>query len=204
MADPAALAADAEAYETKHRSGPPRKRDDASRRAYDRQFSRVYRTSHPGRRRVLSAASRLKRNARMREYLKLWRRRTGRLVSPHVVRLRWARVPDEAVFHLLPTLGKLSRKPPTPTHPICAPHLRLTRLVCPFRNREPLLRCRDCEARRTAWEQMVSRPMPEPQPMRQSTPSRPQSSAIDAHPRLRETLRWVTFPIDGLSPPAPG
>lgn len=208
-ADPAADAAD---YRTRYKPGPPRKRTDESRRARDRAYSRAYGAEHPGRKRVRSPESRQRVNERMRTYLPAWRRRTGRCVSPNLVRVRWARVPGEAVFHLVPTLGGLSRRPPTPTHPICAPHLRLTKLVCPFRNRTPIVKCRDCVAARPAWEKLVaapssdyqSTPSPNDTAMHPRSAASPSRSAIDAHPRLRDALRFVSFSLDGLSPPGPG
>ncbi|GEM_PF-6908055 len=204
MATAASLAADAAEFGKRHAPGPPKKRSDESRRAYDRQFSRAYRASHPGRRHVLSAESRRRINARMKPYLREWRRRTGHVVSESVVRLTWARLPGEAVFHLVPTNRKFTARPPLPTHPICQPTARVTRLVRPFQNRTPVSQCRDCLAERARWERMLNATMPAPQTAPQTAQFRPPRSPIDAYPRLREALQGVSFPLDGLSPPSPG
>ena len=147
-ADPAALAADAVEFGLRFRPGPPMKRTDESRRSYDREYSREFRRAGRCKPRVLSEESRAKVRVRMRAYLPSWRRRTGRCLSEHIVRLTWARLPGEAVFHLVPTNRKFTERPPLPTHPICQPTARVTRLVCRFRNRTPILQCRDCIAER--------------------------------------------------------
>ncbi len=206
MATAAGIAADAVEHDLRFKSGPPRKRSKESRRARDRAYSRAYRTAHSDRRRVLSAESRRRRNHRMAGYLRWWRRRTGRCVSEHLVRLRWARVPDEVVFHLVPTLGKLSRKPPTPNHPICAMRARVTKLICPFRCQTPISRCPDCVAARDAWMRMVAAPsadhMPATAPAAMA--GRTYGPAIAMTPQMAALLPLISFDMSGFSPAAPG
>lgn len=125
-------------------------------------------------------------------------------MSESVVRLTWARIPGEDFYHLMPTNRRLCARPPTPSHAICSPQRRITRAIRPFRNREPIPQCRDCIAERARWERMLNASMPEPQPATPPAQFRPPRSSIDAYPRLREALRGVSFPLDGLSPPSPG